>query len=152
VSDDQVVADCEAAARWLRSLPTSNGKVGILGTCSGGRHALLVASRTKSFDAVIDLWGGFADPEKTRPWRRDTLVNVYSTTKGIVALAAHVLADRGQLDLDAPVARYWPEFTAAGKETMPVRHLLTHQAGLAAIRTPLESPALVVSTPSDLRT
>ena len=58
VSDDQVVADCDAAARWLRSLPTSNGKVGILGTCSGGRHALLVASRTKSFDAVIDLWGG----------------------------------------------------------------------------------------------
>ena len=58
VPDDRVVADCEAAQRWLKSLPTSNGKVGIIGTCSGGRHAVLVAGRTQGFDAVVDLWGG----------------------------------------------------------------------------------------------
>jgi carboxymethylenebutenolidase len=58
VADESVVADCEAALRWSRSLPTSNGKVGIIGTCSGGRHAVLVASRVPGFDAVADLWGG----------------------------------------------------------------------------------------------
>ena len=64
---------------------------------------------------VIDLWGGFANHEKARPWRRDTLANVYSTTKGITALCAHQLVERGELDLDAPVARYWPEFAQNGK-------------------------------------
>ena len=58
VADEQVVADLTAAARWLRALPTSNGKVGIFGSCSGGRHAVLAASRSKDFDAVVDLWGG----------------------------------------------------------------------------------------------
>ncbi len=58
VADDRVVADCQAALRWLKSLPTSNGKVGIIGTCSGGRHAFLVACRVPEFDAVADLWGG----------------------------------------------------------------------------------------------
>lgn len=58
VADDSVVGDCEAAMRWLRALPTSNGKVGIIGSCSGGRHAVLVASRVPGFDAVVDLWGG----------------------------------------------------------------------------------------------
>jgi len=83
---------------------------------------------------VVDLWGGVADAARTRAWQRDTLVNVYSTTKGLTALCAHLLADRGRLDLDAPVARYWPEFAQAGKERIPVRHLLCHQAGLAALR------------------
>ena len=87
---------------------------------------------------VIDLWGGFADPEKTRPWRRDTLVNVYSTTKGITALCAHQLVERGELDLDAPVARYWPEFAQNGKAEIPVRMLLSHRAGLPAIARPLQ--------------
>jgi carboxymethylenebutenolidase len=58
VHDDSVVADCEAAAKWLKALPNSNGKVGIIGSCSGGRHAVLVAERTQGFDAVVDLWGG----------------------------------------------------------------------------------------------
>src|SRR5437773_3163183 len=58
IADDQVLADCEAAARWVKSLPTSNGKVGIIGTCSGGRHSVMVAGRSKEFDAVADLWGG----------------------------------------------------------------------------------------------
>jgi len=86
---------------------------------------------------VIDLWGGFADKDRTRPWRRDTLANVYSSTKGITAIAAHQLIERGELELDAPVARYWPEFAQNGKAEIPVRMLLNHQAGLAAVAKPL---------------
>ncbi|MER6029579.1 serine hydrolase domain-containing protein [Streptomyces sp. NPDC001851] len=85
---------------------------------------------------VVDLWGGWADTAGTRPWERDTLVNVWSTTKGPVALCAHLLADRGLLDLDAPVAAYWPEFAAAGKDKVLVRHLLSHRAGLPGLREP----------------
>jgi CubicO group peptidase (beta-lactamase class C family) len=65
-------------------------------------------------ETVVDLWGGFADAAKTRPWEKDTIVNVYSTTKTMTAL---LFADRGLLDFDAPVARYWPEFAAHGKST-----------------------------------
>ena len=90
---------------------------------------------------VVDLWGGFADAAGRRPWERDTILNVWSVTKAMTSLCAHVLVDRGLLDLDAPVAEYWPEFAAAGKESLPVRHLLTHQAGLAAIRAPLPRDA-----------
>ncbi|MGE4605181.1 MAG: serine hydrolase domain-containing protein [Myxococcota bacterium] len=86
---------------------------------------------------VVDLWGGYKDEARTEPWERETLANVYSTTKGITAIAAHRLVDEGLLDLDAPVADYWPEFAAAGKERLPVRYLLSHQAGLAAIKKPL---------------
>jgi CubicO group peptidase (beta-lactamase class C family) len=86
---------------------------------------------------LIDLWGGFADKARSRPWRRDTLANVYSTTKGITAIAAHQLIERGELELDAPVARYWPEFAQKGKAELPVRMLLNHQAGLAAVAKPL---------------
>ena len=87
-------------------------------------------------ETVVDLWGGWADAARTRPWERDTLVNVWSTTKGPTALCAHILADRGLLDLDAPVAVYWPEFAAAGKEKVLVRHLLSHRAGLSGLREP----------------
>lgn len=93
-------------------------------------------------EPVIDLWAGFADPACTRVWERDTLVNVYSTTKGMTAICALRLADEGRLDLDAPVTRYWPEFGAAGKERIPVRQLLNHRAGLAAIRKTLPDEAL----------
>ncbi|MBM7054497.1 serine hydrolase domain-containing protein [Streptomyces durocortorensis] len=82
-------------------------------------------------EAVVDLWGGWADAARTRPWERDTVVNVWSTGKGPTALCAHVLADRGLLDLDAPVAAYWPEFAASGKEAVLVRHLLSHRSGVA---------------------
>src|SRR5262249_2930327 len=75
-------------------------------------------------DLVVDLWGGFVDKEKTKPWRRDTLVNVFSTTKGLTAMCAHRLADEGRLDLDAPVASIWPEFEQAGKARVLVRDLL----------------------------
>lgn len=85
---------------------------------------------------VVDLWGGWADAARTRAWERDTVVNVWSTTKGPTALCAHILIDRGLLDPDAPVATYWPEFAAAGKEGVLVRHLLSHRAGLAGLREP----------------
>src|SRR5258706_10932822 len=82
---------------------------------------------------VVDLWAGHADLARTRPWARDTIVNVYSTTKGMAALCLHQLVEQGRVDLDAPVARYWPAFAQAGKDTMPVRTLLRHRAGLAAV-------------------
>ena len=86
---------------------------------------------TKNGETVVDLWGGFADSTRTRPWVKDTIVNVYSTTKTMTALTALLLADRGQLDFDAPVARYWPEFAANGKERIKVSHLMSHSAGLS---------------------
>ncbi|EFL29987.1 beta-lactamase [Streptomyces viridochromogenes DSM 40736] len=97
----------------------------------GAAVAVTVGGRT-----VVDLWGGWSDAARTRTWERDTVVNVWSTTKGPVALCAHILADRGLVDLDAPVSVYWPEFAAAGKEKVLVRHLLSHRAGLAGLREP----------------
>ena len=85
-------------------------------------------------EKVVDLWGGWAGADRTRPWVQDTIVNTFSTTKGMTATCAHMLVDRGLLDLDEPVATYWPEFAQAGKEKIPVRQLLTHQAGLAAVK------------------
>ncbi|MEE2704431.1 MAG: serine hydrolase domain-containing protein [Myxococcota bacterium] len=93
-------------------------------------------------ETVVDLWAGFADEARTRAWEHDTLVNVYSTTKGMTALCALRLVEQGRLDLDAPVARYWPEFAAAGKEELPVRYLLSHRAGLAAVQEPLAPGSL----------
>ena len=81
-------------------------------------------------ELVADVWGGVIDDDGT-PWQRDTIINVYSTTKTMTALSALLLADRGELDLDAPVKRYWPEFGANGKDGVLVRHLLGHTAGLA---------------------
>jgi CubicO group peptidase (beta-lactamase class C family) len=85
-------------------------------------------------ETAVDLWAGHADLARTRPWERDTIVNVYSTTKGMAAICAHRLVDQGLLDLDAPVAKYWPEFAQAGKENLPVRYLLSHRAGLPAVK------------------
>ncbi len=82
-------------------------------------------------ETVVDIWGGYRDAAGTEPWERDTLVNVFSTTKTMTALCALILADRGELDLHAPVSRYWPEFAQAGKEAIEVRHLLGHTAGLS---------------------
>jgi CubicO group peptidase (beta-lactamase class C family) len=82
---------------------------------------------------VVDLWGGWSDREHHKPYGQDTLQLVFSTTKGATAMCANLLAQRGDLDLDAPVATYWPEFAQAGKEDVPVRWLLTHQVGLPAL-------------------
>jgi CubicO group peptidase (beta-lactamase class C family) len=85
-------------------------------------------------ETVVDLWGGTVDPAGRHPWGPDTLTSVWSCTKGATALCAHILADRDELDLDAPVARYWPEFAKNGKADVPVAMLLNHEAGLPALR------------------
>jgi CubicO group peptidase (beta-lactamase class C family) len=82
---------------------------------------------------VVDLWGGFADREAGRRWTGDTLQLVFSATKGLTAICVLRLVERGLLDLDAPVAQYWPEFAAAGKANIPLRWVLCHRAGLAAV-------------------
>jgi CubicO group peptidase (beta-lactamase class C family) len=86
---------------------------------------------------VVDLWGGHLDAARTQRWERDSLVCVFSCTKGVVAIATMWAVARGLVDLDAPVASYWPEFAAEGKGQLPVRYLLTHQAGLPAIGQPM---------------
>ncbi|MFT3855531.1 MAG: serine hydrolase domain-containing protein [Ilumatobacteraceae bacterium] len=88
-------------------------------------------------EMVVDIWGGWADPERTRPWERDTIVNVWSTTKTVTSLAALILIDRGLLDVDAPVAKYWPEFAANGKENVLVRHVMSHTSGVAGWEAPV---------------
>jgi len=93
-------------------------------------------------DPVVDIWGGFTDEDKTTPWERDTIVNVWSTTKTMTFLCALMLADRGQLDFYAPVADYWPEFAAAGKQAVEVRHLMSHTAGLPGWTEHLETEEL----------
>jgi CubicO group peptidase (beta-lactamase class C family) len=91
--------------------------------------------------AVVDLWGGHADAARTRPWQPDTLVNLYSIGKAVSAVCALRLAEAGALDLDTPVAAYWPEFAQAGKARIPLRYLLTHQAALPAVARPLPPEA-----------
>ncbi|MGD9143911.1 MAG: serine hydrolase domain-containing protein, partial [Dehalococcoidia bacterium] len=86
---------------------------------------------------VVDIWGGYADAAMTRSWEKDTIVNVYSTTKVMTSICAHILIDRGQLDPNAPVAEYWPEFAQAGKEAIPVRYVLSHQSGVAGWDEPM---------------
>jgi len=97
---------------------------------------------TLNGEFIIDIRGGYADAAETRPWQEDTIVNVYSTTKVMTALCALMLVDRGILDLDAPVAQYWPEFAQEGKENLPVRYLLSHQSGLAGFEKPIPVEAL----------
>ncbi|MFE9566689.1 serine hydrolase domain-containing protein [Streptomyces sp. NPDC006487] len=87
-------------------------------------------------EAVVDIWGGYRDESRTVPWTRDTLTNVWSTTKAVTTLAALVLVDRGLLDVDAPVRTYWPEFAANGKESVLVRHVLSHTSGVSGWEKP----------------
>ena len=107
-----------------------------------GREVGASVSMTLNGETVVDLWGGSADEAGVQPWGEETLVNVYSTTKGMGATCIHLLVDRGELDLDAPVARYWPEFAQAGKASLPVHYLLSHRAGLPAIAKALPTEAL----------
>ncbi|WP_234328021.1 serine hydrolase domain-containing protein [Streptomyces sp. NRRL F-2664] len=85
---------------------------------------------------VVDIWGGFRDVSRNVPWTRDTLTNVWSTTKAVTSLAALLLVDRGLLDVDAPVRTYWPEFAASGKKSVLVRHLLSHTSGVSGWEKP----------------
>lgn len=87
---------------------------------------------------VLDLWGGHANLDKTEDWKEDTIVNVFSTTKGMASICLLQLVEKGLLDLDAPVSQYWPEFAANGKEAMPIRYLLCHKSGLCGVREPLD--------------
>ncbi len=90
-------------------------------------------------EPVVDIWGGWVDTEHTAPWVEDTIVNVWSTTKTVTALAALMLVDRGLLDVDSPVARYWPEFAANGKDAILVRHLLSHTSGVSGWDQPISA-------------
>lgn len=85
-------------------------------------------------EIVVDIWAGVADAETGKPWERDTIVNVYSTTKTMCALTALLLADRGELDFAKPVAHYWPEFAANGKVAVTVAQLMSHSAGLSGFK------------------
>ncbi|MFE7723003.1 serine hydrolase domain-containing protein [Nocardia rhizosphaerihabitans] len=87
-------------------------------------------------DVVVDLWGGFCDSDQTRPWEADTITNVWSSTKTVTSLAVLMLVDRRQLDVRAPVAEYWPEFGANGKDRIELRHLLSHTSGVAGWEPP----------------
>ena len=82
-------------------------------------------------EPVVDIWGGYADAAKTKPWTADTIVNVWSSTKAVTALAALMLVDRGLIDPHATVATYWPEFASNGKQDVEVRHLLSHSSGVS---------------------
>lgn len=95
--------------------------------------------------AVVDLWGGWLDEAETRPWQRDSILNIWSAGKAVVAVCLLQLVEQGLVDLDAPVARYWPEFAQAGKAMLPVRLLLNHQAGLPAVRKLLPPGANILS-------
>src|SRR5215472_14416683 len=90
-------------------------------------------------EIVIDMWGGFCDQARVIPWSENTITNVWSSTKTVTSLAALMLADRGELDVDAPAAAYWPEFAANGKQRILVRHLMSHSSGVSG----LEQPAVV---------
>src|SRR3984885_8601 len=90
-------------------------------------------------EIVVDLWGGFCDEARTVPWSEQTITNVWSSTKTVTSLAALMLVDRGELDVDQPVAKYWPEFAANGKQDVLVRHVLSHASGVSG----LDQPAVV---------
>jgi CubicO group peptidase (beta-lactamase class C family) len=94
-------------------------------------------------DILIDLWGGFCDEARTMPWSEHTITNVWSSTKTVTSLAALMLVDRGELDVDAPVARYWPEFAAQGKQDVPVRYLMSHSSGVSGRPWPAEPAAVI---------
>ncbi|MEU3645682.1 serine hydrolase domain-containing protein [Lentzea sp. NPDC034063] len=89
-------------------------------------------------ESVVDIWGGYRDTARTAGWERDTIVNVWSTTKTVTSLATLLLIDRGLLDAHAPVARYWPEFADRGKDAIEVRHLLSHTSGLSGLEQPVK--------------
>jgi CubicO group peptidase (beta-lactamase class C family) len=104
---------------------------------AGGADVGASVCVTVDGEPVVDLWGGYADAGGTRPWQPDTIVNVFSCTKTMTALTALLLADRGEIDVTAPVARYWPEFAANGKDQITVAHILSHSSGLSGWAEPI---------------
>ena len=134
MSDAGVHGHCDERFAAVRDAFATSFKTG---QDVGASFAVTIEGET-----VVDLWGGYADGARSRPWERDTIVNVYSTTKTMTALTALLLADRGVLDLHAPVSRYWPEFAAKGKEGVKVSHLLSHAAGLSGWDVPVKAEDL----------
>lgn len=126
----RVAAGFEAVEATFRDNIAERGEL-------GAAVAVVVGGET-----VVDLWGGWADSARTTPWRSDTLVNSYSVGKGIVSLLLLREVDAGRLGLDDPVASVWPEFAVGGKAAATVRHALSHQAGVPAIREPLTNDDL----------
>ena len=107
------------------------------GTLDNGGDLGASVAITVEGEMVADFWGGWADAARTAPWQRDTLVNCWSTTKTMTSLAALTLVDRGQLDVHAPVSRYWPEFAQNGKDDILVRHLMSHTSGVSGWEQPV---------------
>ena len=135
-SDDQgdddmaeVQGTCEARFEGVRKALSAS-------LDSGGDVGASVAVYLHG-EPVVDIWGGYVDEAKSAPWERDTLTNVWSTTKTMTFLCALMLADRKQLDFHAPVATYWPEFAQGGKQAVEVRHIMGHTAGLSGWDQPI---------------
>ena len=130
----QVEGTCDERFAAVRNVLADNLESGAdLGACV----AVFVDG-----EPVVDIWGGWTDESRTTPWERDTLVNVWSTTKTMTALCALILADAGEIDFHAPVATYWPEFAAAGKDAVEVRHLMSHSSGLSGWAAPVQATDL----------
>src|SRR5438034_2569000 len=131
VSEDTTRGLCEPGFERVRA---ALSEILAAGSEVGAALAVYVDKRP-----VVDLWMGHTDAARTRPWARDTIVNLYSVGKAVTAICALRLVEAGLLDLDAPLARYWPEFAQAGKARIPLRYLLTHQAALPAVTRALPS-------------
>jgi len=129
VSEVVIQGTCDPRFERVREALATNFR---LGEDIGASVAVFVNG-----EPVVDIWGGHLDVARTREWQPDSIVNMFSTTKTMTAVAALVLADRGELDFNAPVVKYWPEFAAAGKERIEVRHFLSHSSGLAGWTEPL---------------
>jgi CubicO group peptidase (beta-lactamase class C family) len=124
---------CDAGFDAVRDAFTRNFAEGDLGAS---------CAVTLEGELVVDLWGGYRDLARRMPWERDTIVNVWSTTKMLTALCVLMLHDRGVLSVDAPMADYWPEFAANGKQAVLVRHVLGHTAGLPVFDEPVDDLAM----------
>ena len=107
------------------------------GSLDSGADLGACVSVTIDGETVVDIWGGYADVEKTEPWAADTITNVWSSTKTMTTLSALILVDRGEIDPDAPVAAYWPEFAQAGKENITVKQIMGHTSGVSGWAQPV---------------
>lgn len=129
MADSEIHGFCDERFAGVRAAFEENFRQGLE---LGASFALAVGG-----ELAVDLWGGHADRARARPWQRDTLAAVYSTSKVASALCGLIAVDRGLLELDAPVARYWPEFAAAGKSEIPVRHVFCHATGVPTLNPPI---------------
>lgn len=134
MADVNVHGFCDPAFDKVKQAFITNFKKG---KERGAAASIVIGGKT-----VVDIWAGYMDFWKRRPWKEDTLVNIYSTTKGLTAMCAHRLIEQGRLDPDKPVAAYWPGFEKKGKETITVRMLLNHTAGMVAIKRRLPGNAI----------